>query len=326
MAHSPLRQLSAGPLVLAVFASLPAAAGAQSTAAVSGLVRSDQGEPIENATVRAEQPGVTSATFGDTSDEHGRFSMIGLSRGTWTFIAEAEGYVPQERRLSIRTLGSNPLLLFTLSEGVVEAETEELNDDEIRQVQTDLAEADRLRADGQPAEAVAVYRDILARMPSLSAVHFEIGRTERERGAFGSALEAFEQILATDPENQRVQLEIGVTELMGGELAAARAILEPLAADPDADREVCYYLGEAAFRLQEMETAGTWYRRAAAADSSWTPPLLKLGLIALTTGNTDQAAIHLRRVVEIAPGSADAEQAEAMLQQIGSASLPSLPQ
>src|ERR1041385_5613709 len=87
----------AAALLVAAFA---ATATAQ-TGRVGGLVKNDAGEPIKGATVTAENPNASPSSFTATTDEKGRFSVIGLRNGAWTFSAVAPGYEKETGRMNV---------------------------------------------------------------------------------------------------------------------------------------------------------------------------------------------------------------------------------
>ena len=72
-------------LVLAacMLAALSGVAAAQ-TGRVGGLVKDEAGQPIKGATITAENPAASPSSFTATTDDKGRFSIIGLRGGTWT--------------------------------------------------------------------------------------------------------------------------------------------------------------------------------------------------------------------------------------------------
>ncbi|MEQ1912252.1 MAG: carboxypeptidase-like regulatory domain-containing protein, partial [Vicinamibacterales bacterium] len=55
---------------------------------VNGIVREEGGQPLKGATVTAENTNV-GQSFTATTDDKGRFNMIGLRTGEWRFIAQA---------------------------------------------------------------------------------------------------------------------------------------------------------------------------------------------------------------------------------------------
>ena len=52
------------------------------------------GKPIKGATITAENANIGSS-FTATTDDKGRFTIIGLRAGTWRFIAQAPGFAAE---------------------------------------------------------------------------------------------------------------------------------------------------------------------------------------------------------------------------------------
>ena len=77
--------------VALVVSALPAAA---QTGRVGGTVKDQAGQPIKGATVVAENPNASPSSFTATTDDRGRFSIIGLRSGNWKITASAPGFTP----------------------------------------------------------------------------------------------------------------------------------------------------------------------------------------------------------------------------------------
>src|SRR5262245_4181689 len=94
-------------LMLTVFVPPAAAQGG----AVRGSVEDTEGRPIKGATIKAANPNGRPSQLTATTDEKGRFAMIGLVGGVWNFVAEAPGYQAQQGASRIRstTTGNAPL-------------------------------------------------------------------------------------------------------------------------------------------------------------------------------------------------------------------------
>src|SRR5436853_7240523 len=102
----------------AALVALLAATAAAQTGRVGGTVKDEAGQPIKGATVTAENPSASPSSFTATTDDKGRFSIIGLRTGAWTFTAQAPGFGPESGKLSVQTIGApNPPLSFTLKKG-----------------------------------------------------------------------------------------------------------------------------------------------------------------------------------------------------------------
>ena len=92
-------------ILTAVFAG---EAGAQ-VGRVNGLVKDDSGNPIKGATVTADNPNIGPTTYTATTDDKGRFTIIGLRAGQWRFTAQAPGHAGDVGQLSVRFGSPNSL-------------------------------------------------------------------------------------------------------------------------------------------------------------------------------------------------------------------------
>ena len=107
--------LSAALVAALVAAAAPAAA---QTGRIGGTIKDAQGQVLKGATVTAENPSASPSSFTATTDDRGRFSIIGLRSGTWKITASAPGFSPNGGSLPIRTIGApNPPLDIVLAAG-----------------------------------------------------------------------------------------------------------------------------------------------------------------------------------------------------------------
>src|SRR5215470_15658532 len=98
-----------------VFTAVFAASASAQVARIAGLVKDEAGNPIKGATIRAENPDAPLGSLTAATDDHGRFAIIGLARGEWSFTAEAPGFQPQFIEINIvRTATPTPPMAFTL--------------------------------------------------------------------------------------------------------------------------------------------------------------------------------------------------------------------
>jgi len=198
-------------LACVAFALLvPAAVSAQGR--VTGVVKDSEGRAIKGATVVAESPNYSATTV--TSDAKGRYSFLGLRPGTWTFTANAPGFRQSRRTAVTKTLGVNPAVDFVLDAITAMSPAGPLASLDARVLQQQLAAAAALEQAGKFDEAIASYRDILARVPALTSVHLQLGVLFERKGDAPAAIAEYQAALKADPAN-----------------AKARAALERLARD-----------------------------------------------------------------------------------------------
>lgn len=302
-------------VALLFLATLAVPAFAQ-TGRIGGVVKDQSGKPIKGATVVAENPQSSPSSFTATTDDKGRFSMIGLRAGTWKVTASAPGFAPQSGQLPIKTIGApNPPLDFTLAPGAT-GPGGALAGVNSKELQAELASAEQLYNAGQYDEAIAAYRAMLAKTPALTMLNLQIGRAYRQKKEYDNALLAYQDVLKGDPNNEKAKIEMGMTNLEKGDLKAAEELLMQAADGTGASREVFYNLGEVKFAKGEVDEAGKQYQRASDLDPTWAKPLFKLALIQLNKGNTAECVTILEKVQTVEPTSAEAAQAKALIAQL----------
>jgi tetratricopeptide (TPR) repeat protein len=296
-----------------ILGALPASA---QTGRIGGTVRDDKGQPIKGATVVAENPNASPSSFTATTDDRGRFSIIGLRSGNWKVTASAPGFQPSGGSLNVRTIGApNPPVDIVLAPGAT-GPTGALAGVNTKELQAELQKAEDLLNQQQYDAAIAAYQAILTKTPALTMINLQIGRAYRMKKDYDSALGTYKKILETDPTNERAKIEIGMTNLEKGDFAAAEATLSEAAQGTGASREVFYNLGEVKFAKGETDEAMKWYQRAVDADPSWGKPLFKLGLGHLQKADTKSAIAMMEKVIAADPNSPEAAQAKGLIEQL----------
>lgn len=293
--------------------ALPALA---QTGRVGGTVKDDKGQPIKGATVLAENPSSSPSSFTATTDDRGRFSIIGLRSGTWKVTASAPGFQASSGQVPIRTIGTpNPPLEFTLAAGAPAAGGA-LAGVNTKELQAELQKAEDLLTQNQYDAAIAAYEAILVKTPALSMINMQIGRAYRMKKDYDGALGAYKKLLEAEPTNERAKIEIGMTNLEKGDLVAAEAALSEAAQGVSASREVFYNLGEVKFAKGETDESAKWYQRAADVDPKWAKPYFKLGLVRLQKADSPGAIEMMEKVIAAEPSSPEAAQAKQLIDQL----------
>jgi tetratricopeptide (TPR) repeat protein len=308
------RLLTAAAVAAALVATaLPAAA---QTGRVGGTVKDTEGKPIRGATVTAENPSSSPSTFTATTDDRGRFSIIGLRSGTWTITASAPGFTPGGGKVPIRTIGApNPPVDITLAPGAT-GPTGALAGVNTKELQVELQKADELMNQQNYDGAIAAYQAILAKTPALTMINMQIGRAYRMKKDYDAALGVYKKVLDAEPTNERAKIEIGMTHLEKGDFAAAESALQEAAQGLSASREVFYNLGEVKFAKGETDEAMKYYQRAIDTDPKWGKPVFKLGLGYLQKADTKMAIEMMEKVIAVEPDSPEAAQAKALIDQL----------
>ena len=188
-------------LIAGLVTCLAASAFAQGR--VRGIVRDEDGNGISGATVTVESfTSPNSRTV--TTNRSGRFSFIGLSRGEWLFIIQADGFERVQGSANVSGGNSPMRVQFTMeadrfnplapAAGVLAGLT-------ARELIESLEQAEELFDRGEYDAAIDAYRSILDRSPALTTLNLQIGHAFREKQEPDQALAAYRMVLDADPSN-----------------------------------------------------------------------------------------------------------------------------
>jgi len=205
------------PLVVAALIALcftaPAfAQGARAT----GTVKDTNGKPIKGATVRAVNREASPPEITSTTDDKGRWAMIGLRSAAWNFIVEAPGYVPVQATATMRIAGTPPMA-FTLARdpGPVPGALD-------RDVVPQITAANALRDRGQYEQALTAYQQIREQNPKLTSLNLVVASVYRQqasaetntaarRALLERAITAYTELLNDDSNSERANAELEST-------------------------------------------------------------------------------------------------------------------
>ena len=306
--------VSAAAMVVAlVVSALPAAA---QTGRVGGTIKDPQGQPLKGATITAENPGASPSSFTATTDDKGRYSIIGLKTGPWKITAVAPGFAPSSGTVPVRSLGAPmPPVDFVLAPGAT-GPAGALAGVNTKELQIELQKAIDAANAGQHDVAIAAYQAILVKTPALTMINGQIAQVQRMKKDYDGAIASYQKVLAADPNNDKSKIEIGMTYLEKGDFANAEKSLLEVASSTSASREVFYNLGEVKFAKAETDEAVKYYQRAVDMDGTWGKPLFKIGLAKLQKADMAGALEIMEKVIAVDPNSPEAAQAKGLIAQL----------
>jgi tetratricopeptide (TPR) repeat protein len=199
-------------LVVAALVVLVAAPPVFAQARATGSVRDTDGRGIKGATVRAVNREASPPEITSTTDDRGRWAMIGLRSGSWTFIVEAPGYAPVEATATMRVAGTPPMT-FTLARdpGPIPGALD-------KAILQQVSAANALRDRGQFEQALAAYEQIRELNPKLTSITMMVAGVYRQQAA-----------AQTDSAARRTLLERAIAtygELVNDESTGERAKAE----------------------------------------------------------------------------------------------------
>ena len=279
------------------------------TGRVTGMVTDKDGNPIPGAHIVATTEG-SGLKIEATTDEDGEFAMMGFRGGGWTFTATAEGYVTQADTLSIKGISKNPpitIVLEKIRRGAASSERAgEL-----------LTEANELYRQENYDGALAMYLEILEDSPTLYQIHANVGNVYKRQDKLEEALAEYQIVLDEDPSHGLALVNIGDVLVKQGKFEEAVPYFEQAVELSPEDETLPYNVAELCFNSGQTQKAIDFYQKAAEIKPDWSEPYLKAAYAYLNLGKLDEAAVQLKKVIEVAPDSQEAQQAQAVLDQLG---------
>ena len=321
-----LRHIICSTIGAVLILAIAVSAAAQGQGRVVGRVTDETGNPLAGVQITATNPIANPSEFRTVTEGDGRYAILGLVSGQWMFRADCtgscgesngsrRGYSPSEG-LSAITQTRNPPVDFALLR-IRHPLAQMLGDDAVAGIDLDAIDAQTAAADnafnsGNYQGAIGGYEAVLAQLPALTNLHFNIGNAYSQMQDHDAAIAAFDRALAADPQNADVQIARARTRLASGTADAAdRQLLENAASSLSASREDLYNQGEQAFASGDVDSAAQWYERATMVDPNWGKPLFKLALVALNKGDLVTAKDYFQRVVDVNDPTSQAEAAQA---------------
>ena len=130
-----------------------------------------------------------------------------------------------------------------------------------------------LQVAGRLDEAAGAFRKVIAISPMAVEAYGSLAEVEFKRGRITEAIQAYRRLLAIYPYTYVASLyrEVGLIELRAGRLKDARAdLIEATAIDPN-DWLAHHLLGQANYRLGDVESARTAWQRVVVLKPDFQP-------------------------------------------------------
>lgn len=273
------------------------------TGRVSGTVKDQEGNPIEGATVTA-QAGDSSRILEATTDDRGRWAILGFRSRTYDFSVEAPGFMPYNYQAPMKQAGKNPDMDLVLERAQMG-----------RSAGTGgglLAEAQELHQAGRFEEALGKYDEVLMSDPTVYQVNLNRAAVLRELNRLDEADAAYRLVLDQEPGNAAALVSLADMAVKAGNLDEAIVHFEAAVNATD-DEIIPFNVAQIYFQNGEMDKAIEFYQEAADRRMDWAEPHVQIAMVHLNRGDMAAAAEHLQMAIEVEPDSAAAAQALGML-------------
>jgi tetratricopeptide (TPR) repeat protein len=301
-------------LILAVVGALTASfpAGAQDwkgLGRLEGRVVDADGKALPDVTLKLELPTRGGGTSVKT-DKKGRWAIGGIAAGKWNIDVDAPGFAARHVSIDLPNEGARlPPVELKLDraapQGPAPAVLEAVN------------KGDEAYKAGRYAEARAEYEKVLAMRPDLAkTLHLQIARCYSQEGRYDKEMEHLEVLLAADPTDQALRLLMAQEALKGGIIGRGLELLKGVDETTVKDPNVYFNVAALLLNQQKTEEAIGYLSRAIALDPAYVDGYFQRGLAYVGLGRMAEAKADLQKVIELAPGSAQADTARKGLAQI----------
>ncbi len=269
------------PLILVFLGfSLVYSQGYRGKGRVKGLVTDQDGNPIEEVTVKLYCVKGASG-FEVTTDKEGIWRANYIRNGPYDIDFEKPGYVPKKINVNINEFGKNPDIEVTLIklEGVSMA-------DELRD---ELKRGNDLFDQEKYEEAIQAYQTILEKAPETTVLYRNIGNCYFQMEKYELAEEFYLKVLEKEADDTESILGIGNTYANRGQNEKALEWYNKIEFDKISDPLVLYNIGSNFYTQGEHQEALKFYRKAVELKDDFQDALYQLGLVNLTLGNNQEA-------------------------------------
>ena len=168
-----------------------------------------------------------------------------------------------------------------------------------------LTQALALHQGNRLAEAVALYREVLALAPNHPLAHFNLGTICQACGDLPEAISSYRQVLSFDPDNFHVLYFLA--NALGDQGCREEAIVtyqQAIKVEP-AQAEAHYNLGILHYRQGKQDQAVACYREAVRLDPAHAGSLYNLGIIHFERQEYEQAAGRYEQALAARPDDVD---------------------
>jgi hypothetical protein len=312
MAQGPWRLAMAAVAV----AALQAPAAAQDWKGMGrfeGKVVDSEGKPIEGAVVKLDLPSRGGGTTVKT-DKKGKWALGGVAAGDWNVDVEAPGYAPQHGKFNLPTESARlaPIEIKMEKSGPPPPDPALL---------AAVQKGDEAYKAGRYAEARTEYEKVLALKPELApTLHELIARCYSQEGNYAKAVEHLEKQIAAQPTNVNARILAASEALRGNLLDKGLELLKGIPDGSIKDPEIYYNIAailrnqpDAATNPAGATLAAEYLTKVVALDPRHVDAYMQRGLTYLGLQKMAEAKADFQKVIELAPGTPNAEMAQKAL-------------
>jgi Tfp pilus assembly protein PilF len=278
---------------------------------IEGRVTDPEGNPLPDVTVKLDLPARGGGTTAKT-DKKGRWAVAGIAAGKWNIDFSAPGFAPKAVFVNLPAEGARlPPLEAKLERAAPKGPPPELL--------AALQKGDDAYKAGKYAEARVEYEKVLATAakPEIAVtLHEMIARCYSQEGNFAQSVAHLQKVLEADPGNLTVRLLAAQEALRGGLLDQGMELMKGVDETAIKEPEIFYNIAVIFLNQGKAEQAVLYLTKAITLNPAFVDGYFQRGLAYLQLQKMDLCKADLRKVLELAPGTPQAETAQKALEQL----------
>lgn len=311
-------------IAVALFLLIPfhegAAQAGRGKARLGGVVIDEARKPVASAKVILQFMQDQSIQREVTSNKKGEWAFLGLGSGNWRIAVTAKGYQPLSRDVVVSQIEINPKVILIMKK--LESLEASVIKDEASLAFIDRA--NQLFNEKNYDEALTLLQQFLEKNPNAYQIHVLVGDCYREKGDLDKAIESYNRAIEEAKKDEKMGKEITAKALAGignchlkkEDFETAQSFFKQSIDTYPENEALAYNVGEIYFSSQKLDEAIQYFTIATQIKPDWPPPYYKLGLVNLNKADYEKAREHLKKFLELEPGSELAVQAKNILNEL----------
>ena len=280
---------------------------------LTGVVKDNQGKPLEGVLVKLSNERLQAGTEVKT-DSKGHWGIGGISGGTWNIDFSKDGYEPRAISTGVLELSYNKPIELSLEPA--KASTAAGGTEKKAVPGLDLVqEGNRLVEAKDYAGGIAKFQQAMQVNPSFFELWGDIGQAYERSNQLDQALDAYKKLLEKQPENKQALMSIANIWLEKKNLDEAKKALSSLKDEDLTDAGFCYNLGASFYNANDMKDAAHYLQKAIEINPTMGDAYLQLGFALASPQMNDKegAKKAFQKVIELDPSSENAKTAQEYL-------------
>jgi len=285
-----------------------AVAQTKMTGGIRGKVLDEQGKALDGVKLDFEFKGESrqKITASHTTDKKGGFVRMGLRSGPWRIAFSKDGYQTYQLDTELSAGGFSEVEDVVLKVGGPAAAAAPApaagevvpvlppESGTMKHVYNNAVEASRA---GNLDEAEALYKEIIANLPGVGEIHYNLGHIYVRKNDLASAEASFRTAVALQPQKPEAYIALQAIYASGGKTHEAADLMIQAAPSFEQDAKFQFVVGTACVNAGKSQEAAAAFRKVADLDPSNREAHFHLATLAVGENKVNDALAELQQYI-----------------------------